>query len=387
MEKIHIGDFQFTGAERDAINRVMDSGRISEWREVRAFEEEFAAWMGTKYCVAVSSGTAALMVGLKTLEYLGMVPAHASVLIPALTFIANANAVKLCGMKPVFADIDQHTYTMQPEYVVSADADMVLPVHLFGFGANIAAINSAAMWRPDTRILCEDACEAHGTLIGEKKAGSLGTWGASSFYIAHTIQAGELGALVTDNADIARVAKQVKVHGRMCTCKTCTRNTTGCPRLKDGDPRFMAQFIGYNFKPMEWSAAIARAQIVKASENIARRKANATTLTKLLTDGQDRFVLPGFRPGDVPMVYPIVLKDGNRDEVIVKLETAGVEARPCFGCIPLQQPAYAEYKRQYEGMLPVSEWVGGSGFYVGCHQYLTQEQLKRMAEVILESVK
>jgi len=149
----------------------------------------------------------------------------------------------------------------------------------------------------------------------------------------------------------------------------------------------MAQFIGYNFKPMEWSAAIARAQIVKASENIARRKANATTLTRLLADGQCDVNLPRFRAADVPMVYPIVLKDGNRDEVIVKLETAGVEARPCFGCIPLQQPAYAEYKRQYEGMLPVSEWVGGSGFYVGCHQYLTQEQLKRMAKVILESVK
>ena len=387
MNKIRIGDFQFTQSERDAIQRVVDSGRISEWREVKAFEEEFAEWLGVKHCVALSSGTAALMVGLKTLEYLGLIPENAGVLIPTLTFIANANAVKLCGMRPLFADIDEHTYTMQPEYATFHQADVILPVHLFGFGADMTKIIGSACWVSHRATVCEDACEAHGTIIEGGKAGSVGTWGAFSFYIAHTIQAGEFGALVTNNADIARIARQVKAHGRMCNCKVCTRNTTGCHRLKDGDPRFLAQFVGYNFKPMEWSAALARVQLRKASENIARRKANAETLTGLLLDGQHRLKLPGFRPGDVPMVYPMVLKGGNRDELLVKLESAGVEACPAFGCIPLQQPAYAEYREQYAGMLPIAEWVGKQGFYVGCHQYLTGEQLERMAEVILESVK
>jgi histidinol-phosphate phosphatase family protein len=386
MDKIRIGDFQFKEAERAAVQRVMNSGRVSEWRETKAFEEEFADWVGAKHCVATSSGTAALMVGLKALEYLGLAPAGARVLIPALTFVATANAVKACGMEPVFSDIDEHTYTMNAHYIAIHNADVILPVHLFGFGADMKKINGAARWVSHRAAICEDACEAHGTLVGNQKAGSLGTWGAFSFYIAHTIQAGEMGAIVTDNADIARVARQIKAHGRLCSCKVCTRNTTGCHRLKDGDPRFLAQFVGYNFKANEWTTAIARAQLAKASENIARRKANAQTLTNLLLDGQDRFLLPGFRRGDVPMVYPIVLKNGNRDEAIVKLEAAGVEARPAFGCIPLHQPAYAEYKREYTGMLPISEWVGESGFYVGCHQYLTGEQLGRMARVILESV-
>jgi dTDP-4-amino-4,6-dideoxygalactose transaminase len=110
-------------------------------------------------------------------------------------------------------------------------------------------------------------------------------------------------------------------------------------------------------------------------------------LTRLLSGGQRKFHLPAFRRDDVPMVYPIILKNGNRDELLVKLESAGVEARPAFGCIPLQQPAYSEYKAEYAGMLPMAEWVGERGFYVGCHQYLTDEQLERMAMVILESVK
>ena len=203
----------------------------------------------------------------------------------------------------------------------------------------------------------------------------------------NAVKAGELGALVTDNADIARVARQVKAHGRMCTCKVCTRNTTGCNRLADGDPRFLAQFAGYNFKPMEWSAAIARVQLHKADQNIAQRMGNAETLTRLLLDGQDKLRLPGFRRNDVPMVYPLVLKDGNREKLLVKLEQNGVEARPAFGCIPLQQPAYERYREKYKGMLPIAEWIGKQGFYVGCHQYLTEKQLKRMAQVILESVK
>lgn len=386
MDKIRIGDFQFTQAERDAVIRVMDSGRISEWNEVRAFEEEFADWVGTKHCVAVSSGTAALMVGLKALEYLGMVPSRASVLIPALTFISDANAVVLSGMKPLFGDVDLWTYTLRPDYVSIFSPDVVLPVHLFGFGANMDAINREACLLSSHSVLCEDACEAHGTLISGGKAGSHSTWGAFSFYIAHTVQAGEFGALVTDNADIARLARQIKAHGRMCTCKVCTRNTSGCPKLKDGDPRFLSQFIGYNFKPMEWSAAIARVQLNKASENIARRKANAKTLTNYLS-GHPYLGLPGFRDTDVPMVYPILLRDKiNRDELLVTLESKGVEARPMFNCIPLQQPAYSAYKKQYVETLPISETVGKRGFYVGCHQYLTQEQLKRMAEVIIESV-
>jgi perosamine synthetase len=405
MNKIRIGDFQFTQAERDAVNRVMDSGRISEGREVRAFEEEFADWVGVEHCVAVSSGTAALMVGLKTLEYLGMIPSPkplgnenvpgwspvtthrpARVLIPALTFVATANAVKLCGMEPVFADIDRYSYTMQSDYVTFTGVDVVLPVHLFGFGADMTSICNAAHWANPNILVCEDACEAHGTMFGGKKAGSYGTWGAFSFYIAHTVQAGEFGALVTDDADIARVARQIKAHGRLCSCKICTRNTTGCHRLKDGDPRFLAQFIGYNFKPMEWSAALARVQLAKIDENITRRKENARSLTRLLLDGQNRIILPGFRSTDVPMVYPIVLKEGNRDDVVVKLEAVGVEARPAFGCIPLHQPAYAQYKDEYADMLPISEWIGQCGFYVGCHQYLNGGQLKRMAEAILESV-
>ncbi len=386
MDKIRIGDLQFDKEERDALQRVIDSARVSEGREVQAFEEQFADWVGVKHCVAVSSGTAALMVGLKSLEYLGYIPSDATVLIPALTFIATANAVKMCEYEPIFGDVGTDTYTLESYYAMVHKTDVTLPVHLFGFSADMANIASKARWSNDDAIVCEDACQAHGTMIGDRKAGSIGLWGAFSFYIAHTVQAGELGALVTNDADIALMARRLKAQGRTCACKICTRNTTGCHLLENGDPRFRALYPGYNFKAMEWSAAIARVQLDKVDANIERRKGNRDRLTRSLFGAQDKLKLPRHGLYDVPMVYPLVLKSGNRDALIVKLESAGVEARPMFGCIPTQQPAYREYKERYAGMLPISERFGRQGFYVGCHQYLNSDHMKRIAEVILESV-
>jgi dTDP-4-amino-4,6-dideoxygalactose transaminase len=127
--------------------------------------------------------------------------------------------------------------------------------------------------------------------------------------------------------------------------------------------------------------------LCKVSANVARRKANAVTLGSLLERGRGKLTLPLFRHTDVPMVYPMVLRQGDRDALIVKLEAAGVEARPAFGCIPTQQPAYVRFAKEYIGQVPVSEWVGAQGFYVGCHQYLSESQLHRMADAILESVR
>jgi len=370
-----IGDFPIGQDERDAINRVMDSGRISEGREVRAFEDEFADYLGVAHCVAVNSGTAALMVGLKALEYLDMIPNNARVLIPALTFIATANAVMLTGNVPVFGDVSLETMCLEPAEL-EKDFDIALPVHLFGIVASMDNIFTRARGR----LVCEDACEAHGATYWGTKAGTMGAWGAFSFYIAHTVQAGEFGALVTDNGDIARVARQLKAHGRSCQCRVCTRYTTGCKHLENGDPRFRSEFPGYNFKPMEFQAALARVQLKRIDDNIAKRRENA----RELTDGLRRvseFCLPTFDEGSVPMAYPVVYT-GDRDGLIIELQKLGVESRPIFGSIPHQQPAYRQYA---DAVTPVSDHIGKQGLYVGCHQYL--HNIPSMCERILEGIR
>jgi dTDP-4-amino-4,6-dideoxygalactose transaminase len=398
MNRIPIGDFPLGPEERAAIQRVVDSGRISMGNETHAFEEEFAAYCGTRHCVAVSSGTAALMVGLRALGVSKQFPftIGARVLVPALTFIATANAVELAGFRVMFGDIDPNTMCLDPAEIAKTRTEIVLPVHLMGYGADMERI--IAECTKHQRVLVEDASEAHGTTIDGKKAGTFGAWGSFSFYIAHTVQAGELGCIVTNSDEVARIARQLRAHGRVCTCVRCTRHTTGCPYLGDEmDPRFRAQYVGWNFKPSEFYAALARVQLGHIEENIERRRRTRTFLgTKLLPLVHQGMIERRIDQGQaVPMAFPIILKrSGYRDRVVKALEGRGVEARPLFGCIPTQQPAYAgmwnepRMKAVYEGRsLPVAEHYGADGFYVGCHQYLTAEQVDRMASTIRDVIK
>jgi dTDP-4-amino-4,6-dideoxygalactose transaminase len=372
MNRIPIGDFPLGPEEKAAIQRVTDSGRITMGNEVRAFEEEFAAYMGVRHCVAVSSGTAALMVGLRALGVSKQFPftVGARVLVPALTFIATANAVELSGFRIMFGDIEPETMCLDPAEIAKTRTEMVLPEEC----------------TKHQRFLVEDACEAHGTTIDGKLAGTFGVWGAFSFYIAHTVQAGELGCIVTDSAEVAEIARQLRAHGRECRCRICTRNTTGCPQLQAGghDSRFRAQYAGWNFKPMEFQAALARVQLGHIEENIVDRQRNRDTLSIRLMGLELKGIIEPWNneTATVPMAFPIILKrSGYRDRVVAELERRGVEARPLFGCIPTQQPAYAgtedapRMKRIYQNRLPVAEHYGADGFYVGCHQYLTAEQV------------
>jgi dTDP-4-amino-4,6-dideoxygalactose transaminase len=382
---IRIGDLQLGTEERAALQTVIDSGRITEWREVRAFEEEFAAWVGVRHCVAVSSGTAALMVGLAALR---LDPRYdvRRVLVPALTFIATANAVTLSGLEPAFGDITPGL-TLDPAELRRLRYDAVLPVHLFGYPADMDALRANA-WAGRNIPILEDACEAHGTTYRGQMAGSIGLWGAFSFYVAHTIQAGELGAFVTDDAELAQMARRLKAHGRRCACRLCTRNTTGCPVLERGDPdpRFTAIYPGWNFKPMEFQAALARVQLRHAQDNIDRRREHVARLTMRLAQVEDYVDLPAYHDHVAYMAYPLVLRvPGIRDRVVAELARRGVESRPMFGCIPTQQPAYASYRDS--GMWPVADRVGANGFYVGCHQYLTGDEVDEMARTIVDVVK
>ncbi|HUW09099.1 MAG TPA: DegT/DnrJ/EryC1/StrS family aminotransferase [Anaerolineae bacterium] len=398
MNRIPIGDFPLGSEEWEAVKRVFDSGRLTEGFEVRAFEDEFAAYMGTRHCVAVSSGTAALMVGLRALGVSKQFPftLGARVLVPALTFIATANAVELAGFRVMFGDISPETMCLDPAEIARTRTEVVLPVHLMGYGADMETI--IAECTKHQRVLCEDASEAHGTTIDGQRAGTFGAWGAFSFYPAHTVQAGELGCIVTNSAEVARIARQLKAHGRECHCRICTRNTTGCPQIQAGgpDPRFRAQYVGWNFKPQEIPAALARVQLKHIEENILARGAwgfilRAELFELVESEAIEPFIL---QPDSVPMAFPIILKkSGYRDRVVSELERRGVEARPLFGCIPTQQPAFAgtwnepRMKAVYEGRgLSVAEHYGADGFYVGCHQYLTAEQVDRMAGIIRDVI-
>lgn len=387
MMRIRVGDFKLGHKEKKVINEVLDSGRLSEGSKVKEFEEKWAKFIGAKYCVVVNSGTSALITGLYALKKLLKLKDGAKVITSPLTFIATVNAIVAAGLEPLFVDINKEAFVIEPEAIERTlkkgkGISIVLPVHLMGYPANMVAINSLA--KKYNLAVVEDAAQAHGTIYEGKKLGTFSSLACYSFYIAHNVQAGEMGAVVTSDHKLHKLLKKIKAHGRMCDCPVCTRANGKCPRLNsykgkdDFDPRFYHDTFGFNFKAMEFQAALGLVQLHKVKEIIRKRKQNVRYLNQGLKFLNEILQLPKYSTAVSYLAYPIVIKRPDiitRKNLRHKLEERGIETRPLFGCIPTQQPAYSHLKKKYEGRLPNAEYVGLNGFYIGCHQYLTKSDL------------
>ncbi|MEW5748769.1 MAG: DegT/DnrJ/EryC1/StrS family aminotransferase [Candidatus Thermoplasmatota archaeon] len=401
--RVSVGHFEVDDGMRKAVLRVLDSGRVSEGRETRAFENAFSAFVGTSHCVALNSGTSALIAGMVALRRIreeGGDGVDWAVTTP-LTYAATANAIVLSGMEPLFADVEPETFSLHPDRVEEAleskgdQSGMVVPVHLMGYMCDMPRFRSIAN-RRDLELF-EDASQAHGSYRGESPAGSWGHASSFSFYIAHNIQAGELGAVCTDDREVARRVRKIKANGRVCDCAVCTRPDGKCPKFRDGkrdwDPRFLHDEVGYNFKTTEFSAAIANAQLeahtLRDNEIARKRRANVKVLNDLLSRHSSVLRLPLYSDDVSYLGYPLVIRDPgtlNRERLQLALEAEGVETRPLFGCIPIHQPAYAHLRKRYQGKLPNAEYAGANGFYIGCHQYLTREDMEHVADAFAKAV-
>lgn len=392
---VSVGDFRIDAVERDAVLAVLDSQRISEDAKTREFERRFADYITVKYGVAVNSGTSALVLANLTLQKSGRYPkakSGAKVITTPLSYVATSNALVLTGFEPVFVDIDPVDMVITPERIEAAVAEHgadniagIIPVHLMGYTADMDAINTIA--KKHSLFVVEDAAQAHGSKYRGRIAGSMSDMSIYSFYIAHNIQAGEMGALMTNDAAYARLARQLKANGRLCDCHVCTRRDGICPHKDDDpdtdlDPRFLHAHISYNFKTMDLQAALALTQLDRADEIFHARSRNVQYLNEHLSFLEPVIRLPRFSPDVSYLAYPMLVADTSvisRKKVRMLLDDLGVESRPLFGSIP-SQPAYAAYRERYAGILPNADNIGEHGFYIGCHQYLTKADLDHVVE-------
>jgi dTDP-4-amino-4,6-dideoxygalactose transaminase len=402
MRRISVGHIEIGPKEREAVIKVLDSHRISEGDMTREFEEKWASFIGSKYCVATSSGTAALITILSTFKYLYSLDKRPKIITSPLTYISDANAITLTGFQPVFVDIDPVTFCITPENIRKhlesvkdpREYSAILAVDLMGFPARIDEIRSIA--EEFKLFVIDDAAEAHGTVYKGKKCGSNSNAGVFSFYIAHNLSAGEMGAITMDDYELYHLAKKIKSNGRYCKCKSCTRHQEKCPTLHnyggnyDLDPRFLHDVVGYNFKVMEFQSAIASVQIDNIGEIIKKRQENVRYLNSGLRKFNDILQLPFYDDQISYLAYPVVIRRTDkitRRDLRLALEKKRIETRPLFGCIPTQQPAYYDLRNEYLGKLPNAEYIGASGFYIGCHQYLVKEDLDYIIAVFSEIFK
>lgn len=396
MNRVTVGDFKIGEAERQAVLDVLDSGRISEGQRVREFERRWAEFNGVRYCVATSSGYGALVVSWQSVKYLRGI-SSGKVITSPLTYIADASALLAVGLEPVFVDIDPVTFCITPEAVSKAVEEIsdivgLMPVDLMGYLADMDSMREIAS--ANGLALIEDAAQAHGSLCDGRRAGSMGDAGVFSFYIAHNVQAGEMGAIITDDAEVYKLARRLKAQGRACECMVCTRAEGFCPQLRsegpdsDFDPRFAHDLVGFNFKTMEFQAALALGQIQGVDEIIRRRYENVRYLAESISSLSHYLQLPMVSSAVSYLAFPVVVREASplsRARLRQHLEGCGIETRPLFGSIPTQQPAFESLRNTYEGLLPNADFVGSRGLYVGCHQYLERGDLDRIVDAFMSA--
>jgi dTDP-4-amino-4,6-dideoxygalactose transaminase len=398
MTPIRIGDFSLSEEEKKIIMDVLDSGRITEHEETKKFERKWAEKIGTRYSVSVNSGTSALIAGLYALKYLAGDEKRKKVITTPLTFIADSNALVLSGLTPVYGDIDKKTFGILPSEIERilekndpSEFLAILPVHLMGYPCDMDKINNIA--KKYGLFVFEDCAQSHGTLYKGKVTGSISNLSAFSFYIAHNIQVGEMGAINTNNPEIRRLVKKIKAHGRKCSCEVCTRMKGTCPEIskytgkEDFDPRFTSDMIGFNFKTTDIFTALAESRIEQLEEIKQKRLTNVSFLNEGLKHHSDVLQLPEYSSDVSYLSYPLVVKKGERKVIRVELEKRKIETRPIFQCIPTQQPSFSYLKEEYKGKLPNAEYIGKNGFYIGCHQYLTKSDLEYIIKSFDEILK
>jgi len=254
--------------ERDieALTRVVKSGKwgCTKGEEVRKFEKQFAEFCGAKHAICLTNGTAALEVALRAID----IEPGDEVIVPPYTFIATASSVAMLGALPVFVDIQPDTLNIDPEKIeeaISERTKAIIPVHIGGRPAEMDAIMEIAR-KHNLRVI-EDCCQAHGAEWRGKKVGTFGDAGAFSFQASKNINAGEGGAIVTNDDDLYLRCYSIVNVGRV-----------------PGGEWYQHEYLGSNYRMTEFQGALLQVQMSRWEEQAKRREKNAAYLISLLKD-------------------------------------------------------------------------------------------------------
>lgn len=382
---IGLGYLSIGELERRYINEVLDNNRLSSGRFTAAFEREFARLHNCKHAIFCSSGTAALHLGLAALKEYYHWSDGDEVIVPSLTWISTSNIVFYNGMRPVFADVDPIYYNLDANWidrVASPRTRAIIPVHLFGLPCDMDPIMEKAA-KFGLKVM-EDSAETMFARYKGRPVGSFGEIGCFSTYMAHILVTGVGGFAVTSNDKLAVIMRSLMAHGRDSIYLTIDDDDDLASKdhLKNiVERRFSFDRLGYNFRLTEMEAALGLAQLRSKDEMIQKRKYNAAYLNERLNRFSECLQLPTVPPTSdhVFMMYPIVIKKQlDREDLMFYLEERGIETRYMLPL--LNQKIYRKLFGDIEDQYPVARHIDRNGFYIGCHQGLTNEDLDYVVE-------
>lgn len=359
-QTIRISEPVIGDEERQAVLAVLDSGMLAQGDRVRQFEQEFAALCGVRFGIAASNGTTALQAALLAL---GIGPGD-EVITSSFSFIASANAILFTGARPVFADILEDTYDLDPDSIeasITSRTKAIMPVHLFGNPCNMSRIMTIAQGH-GLRVL-EDACQAHGASIDGRRVGSFDV-AAFSFYGTKNMTTGEGGMITTNDEALAQACRLVRNHGQLEQYRHAT--------------------VGYNFRLTDIQAALGICQLNRLQSANERRSANAAYYDRLLPAWAVR---PARTAGAQHVYHQYTIRvpssqpeSRRRDALVRHLAEHNVQAGVYYPVPIHQQQAYLRLNVRQS--LPRAEAASAAVLSLPIHPRLTSEDLARVVEAV-----
>ncbi|MDH2899731.1 MAG: DegT/DnrJ/EryC1/StrS family aminotransferase [archaeon] len=355
--------------EKDVIS-VLRSRRLVQGKKVEEFERSLSEYIGCKNTICLNSGTAALhtaFLALKTLR-----AEKSEVITTPLSFAATANAVIHAGCKPVFVDIDEDTFNINPSLIEDKINERTLalePVDIYGLPSDLREIRRIASSKKIPVV--EDAAEAIGATYAGKKIGSFSTLSCFSTYATKNLHTAEGGFVTTDDDELARLIRLFRNQGQVS--------------------RYNQTVLGYNFRMIEICAAIGLGQLPILDDLNRRRRENAQYLMEKLM----KIDSIGFQSVSDPKshawyMFALTLDESKasitRDSLVAKLKEKGVEADVAWPTPIHLQPYFSETFGFRRGDFPIAEKVCKKVFQLPIQPFLTRKDLNRIIEVVRESL-
>jgi perosamine synthetase len=343
--------------ERAAVDKVLQSGMLAQGSEVKAFEDEFAEIVAKRHCIAVNSGTSALHMAFVAAG----IRQGDEVIVPSFTFAATANAVRLAGATPVFADIEQNYFNLSPQAVEAAITPRtraIMPVHLYGHPAAMTEL--AAICQRHNLLLFEDAAQAHAASLNGIPVGAFGVAGSFSFYPTKNMTSGEGGMVTTGCDHIARQLRLLRNQGM--------------------ERRYENEVIGFNTRMTDIHASIGRVQLKKLANWTQTRQQNATFLSNNISG----VITPPIADNAVHVFhqYTIRVVEQDRDRFAEELAKHGVGSGVYYPTPVHRLPSFGLSLE-----LPVTEQVARECLSLPVHPSLTQDNLEIIVSAVNEVAK
>jgi perosamine synthetase len=342
------------------VSEVLTSGLLASGEVVHQFEAAFAAYIGTQSAVTTTNGTTALDIALKIL---GIQPSD-EVIVPDFTFIAPANAVLFQNARPVFADVDEKTFAIDPAEVVekiNARTKAVIGVHLFGHPFDVKVLQEIC--EDHSLFLVEDCAQAHGAEYKGQKVGSFGAVGCFSFYATKNMTTGEGGMVTTDTKELEKKLRLIINHGQ--------------------SEKYLHSSLGYNYRMTNIQAAIGLAQLRKLDDFNTRRIANA----EYLDQGLNGPIQKPYREKHIKHVYHqyvVKLEEDfpmRRDDFIRYLSDHAIGSAVHYPLPLHRQPLYQQLGYE-KNQCPTATRLAEIVVSLPVHPALTQTDLAYICDIL-----